>query len=532
MKWSTETVRKTFYTFFESKGHKIVPSGSIVIKNDPSLMFTNAGMNQFKGIFLGNETTQTTRIANTQKCLRVSGKHNDLEEVGIDTYHHTMFEMLGNWSFGDYFKKEAIEWAWELLTEVYKIEKNKIYVTVFGGDATDKLGCDEEAKKYWEKVIPKERILECSKKDNFWEMGETGPCGPCSEIHVDLRSESEKKKIDGKTLVNNDHPKVIEIWNLVFIEFNRLQNGTLEALPEKHIDTGMGLERLCMTLQGKTSNYDIDIFQILINKIGSITGKTYGKNAEVDTAMRVVADHLRAIAFTISDGQLPSNNLAGYVVKRILRRAIRYSFSYLGMKTPFIYKLIEGFQEIYASTFPEIISQKELLEKVIYEEETSFLRTLERGIKLFEEHTEKIQTNTIGGEFSFLLYDTYGFPIDLTELMAREKELNVDTKSFQEHLKIQRKRSQKDAEKSEEDWIVFRNENTNFVGYEKTEAKGKICRYRKVHTKSGVHFDVVFTETPFYAEAGGQIGDTGKVFINEEPHIVFDTQKEKYASCS
>nr|NQU94309.1 alanine--tRNA ligase [Bacteroidota bacterium] len=505
-------VRRTFLEFFELKQHKIVPSAPMVIKNDPTLMFTNAGMNQFKDIFLGNKPIKYSRIADTQKCLRVSGKHNDLDEVGHDTYHHTMFEMLGNWSFGDYFKKEAIEWGWELLTDVFEIDASNLYVTVFGGDKADGLDPDGDAFKYWKEIVPDERIIYGSKKDNFWEMGDTGPCGPCSEIHIDLRSEEEKKIIAGRDLVNKDHPEVIEIWNLVFIEFNRKADGTLVPLPAKHVDTGMGFERLTMALQGKKSNYDTDVFQPIIQKIGSIAGVKYGEDLERDIAMRVIADHLRAIAFAIADGQLPSNNKAGYVIRRILRRAVRYGFTFLDLKEPFINQLVPVLINEMGAFFPELKSQEDIIRKVIMEEELAFLRTLSLGIKRFEQYIEPHPTSkTIDGEFAFELFDTFGFPIDLTQLMAREKGLTVDMEGFNKGLEAQKNRSRQAAEIDTDDWVEIRkgDNETEFLGYDSLEAEAVILKFRKVKTKKKEYYQVVLDQTPFYAESGGQVGDRG-----------------------
>ncbi len=529
-------VRETFLNFFKSKQHQIVPSAPMVLKNDPTLMFTNAGMNQFKDLFLGNSKIKYQRIANTQKCLRVSGKHNDLEEVGHDTYHHTMFEMLGNWSFGDpanqsggYFKKEAIEWAWELLTEVYKIDKNSLYVTVFEGDETDKLPPDEESYNIWKKIIPEDRIFFGSKKDNFWEMGETGPCGPCSEIHVDLRIDSEKKQISGSQLINKDHPHVIEIWNLVFIEFNRTLNGKLNPLPAKHVDTGLGFERLSMVIQGVKSNYDTDIFQPIIQAIAKLSGTEYGKNEQDDIAMRVIADHLRAVTFAIADGQLPSNTGAGYVIRRILRRAVRYGFTFLGLNEAFINELVPLLVNEMGDVFPDIKSQQDLIIKVIIEEELAFLRTLSLGIKKFEQYISKKENNKIiDGNFAFELFDTYGFPVDLTQLMAKEKGWKVDMEGFNKGLNEQKNRSRKAAEINAQDWIIL-NYNTNeteFVGYNNLTSEVEIVKYRKVKTKNKEYFELILNKTPFYAESGGQVGDTGYLKSVEEKIIISDTKKE------
>lgn len=526
-------IRKTFLDFFVSKQHTVVPSAPMVIKNDPTLMFTNAGMNQFKDIFLGNIPAKHPRIADTQKCLRVSGKHNDLEEVGHDTYHHTMFEMLGNWSFGDtanpeagYFKKEAIEWAWELLHEVYGIPAESLYVTVFGGDSGDKLAEDSEAYNYWRKIVPEHQILYGIKKDNFWEMGETGPCGPCSEIHVDLRPESEKKALAGRELVNKGNPLVIEIWNLVFIEFNRKADGSLEPLPAKHVDTGMGFERLCMVLQGVTSNYDTDVFQPLINQISVLARCPYGQDPSSDTAMRVVADHLRAIAFAIADGQLPSNNKAGYVIRRILRRAVRYGFTFLGFREPFIHALVPLLADQKGDVFPELIAQKDLIMKVIAEEEQAFLRTLETGISRFESYKPK--NKVIDGRFAFELFDTFGFPVDLTQLMAREKGCEVDMGSFNLCMTEQKERSRQAAAVEKDDWITVHpcSKESVFTGYDRLSEKVKICRYRKVKSRDKEFVHIILDKTPFYAESGGQVGDKGVLF-NENIRInIVNTLKE------
>jgi alanyl-tRNA synthetase len=520
---TSSEIRKTFLDFFKSKGHEIVPSAPMVIKNDPTLMFTNAGMNQFKDIFLGNQPAKHKRIADTQKCLRVSGKHNDLEEVGIDTYHHTMFEMLGNWSFGDYFKKEAIAWSWELLTDIYKLPKERLYVTVFEGDEKEKLAFDQEAFDFWKQHIAEERILKGNKKDNFWEMGEQGPCGPCSEIHIDLRSDDDRKKLDGKSLVNQSHPQVIEIWNLVFMEFNRKADGSLESLPAKHVDTGMGFERLCMAMQRKTSNYDTDVFQPLINFIATISKVPYGKNEKTDIAMRVMSDHIRAITCAIADGQLPSNNKAGYVIRRILRRAVRYGFTFLNFKEPFLNKLVPILAEQFKDVFPEIKAQLEFIMRVIAEEENSFLRTLENGIKRFEDYKE----NKITGTFAFELYDTFGFPIDLTQLMAREKNMEVDMNAFHLCLEQQKERSRAAATVDTEDWVVLKEgEKTEFIGYDELESDIEITKYRKVKSKGKEQYQLVFNRTPFYAESGGQVGDTGTLSSKEEKVSITDTQKE------
>lgn len=521
-------IRKSFLDFFRSKNHAIVPSAPIVVKNDPTLMFTNAGMNQFKDIFLGNHPAPSPRVSDSQKCLRVSGKHNDLEEVGHDTYHHTMFEMLGNWSFGDYFKKEAIAYGWEYLTEVVKIDKSRLYVTVFGGDEKDNQGPDMEAYEYWKEWVDESRIIMGSKKDNFWEMGETGPCGPCSEIHVDIRDDEERAKVDGRDLVNKDNPQVIEIWNLVFIQYNRLANGELVSLPEKHVDTGMGFERLCMVLQGKKSNYDTDVFQPLIQELAKMSRKEYGKDERCDVAMRVVADHLRAVSFAIADGQLPSNNGAGYVIRRVLRRAVRYGFTFLGFEEPFVYKLLPILVDQMQENFPEIKSQQELVTKVLFEEENSFLRTLAQGIKRFENHIEQSHGKTIEGDFAFELFDTFGFPIDLTQLMAHEKGLDVDMDGFKTRLEEQKNRSRKAAETANGDWVVVNDNDmpTVFTGYTETETTCHILRFREVVAKKKKHYEIVLDRTPFYAEMGGQVGDTGILNSSEENVRILNTVKE------
>lgn len=518
----SSTIRQKFLDFFASKSHQIVPSAPLVLKNDPSLLFTNSGMVQFKDFFLGNAISKYSRVADTQKCLRVSGKHNDLEDVGLDTYHHTMFEMLGNWSFGDYFKKEAITWAWELLTEVYQLPKDRLYVTVFGGDAKDNLPVDEEAKALWKSVIAEDRILHGSKKDNFWEMGESGPCGPCSEIHIDLRSEAEIKLKPGKELVNGDHPQVVEIWNLVFMQFNRLASGKLEPLPNKHVDTGMGFERLCMAIQGKTSNYDTDVFQPLIDFIALHANVKYGVEIKKDIAMRVMADHIRAVSFAISDGQLPSNTGAGYVIRRILRRAVRYGYSYLDIKEPFMHRLVPLLAMQFRNVFPELHHQLDYVTKVVHEEEISFLRTLDKGLKLIENFDKEIS-----GSHAFELYDTFGFPFDLTSLIAREKGFSVDEKGFYEEMQKQKTRSKADAAKETSDWvIVAEGDKPEFIGYDHYESASKILRYRKVKQKNKELFQLVLDKTPFYAESGGQVGDTGVIEIGGEKIQVIDTKKE------
>ncbi|WP_369997701.1 alanine--tRNA ligase [Winogradskyella sp.] len=527
---TSQDIRSKFLKFFEAKKHLIVPSAPMVIKNDPTLMFVNSGMAPFKEFFLGNSDPKSNRIADSQKCLRVSGKHNDLEEVGYDTYHHTLFEMLGNWSFGDYFKKEAIAWAWELLTEVYGIDKDILYVTVFeGSDDNNNLKMDQEAYDIWKQYISEDRILMGNKKDNFWEMGDQGPCGPCSEIHVDIRSAEEKAKVDGKSLVNMDHPQVVEIWNLVFMQYNRKANGSLEVLPNKHIDTGMGFERLCMVLQGVQSNYDTDVFTPIILEIETITNKDYGKDEKIDVAIRVISDHVRAVAFSIADGQLPSNTGAGYVIRRILRRAVRYGFTFLDKKEPFIYRLVDVLSKKMGTAFPEIKAQKQLIENVIKEEESSFLRTLEQGLILLNRIVEETKSDTVLGEKAFELYDTYGFPIDLTALILSEKNLKLDEKGFEEQLQIQKNRSRKASETSTEDWtILVEDAEQEFIGYDALEANVKITRYRKVTSKKeGDMYQLVFNLTPFYAEGGGQVGDKGYLEdVNGDVVYILDTKKE------
>lgn len=521
-------IRTAFLEFFKSKDHKIVPSAPMVVKDDPTLMFTNAGMNQFKNLFLGNEKPQYKRVADTQKCLRVSGKHNDLEEVGHDTYHHTMFEMLGNWSFGDYFKNEAIDWAWELFTDIFNINKDDIYATVFEGNPADGVEPDREAYDFWKKHLPESHILWGNKKDNFWEMGDTGPCGPCSEIHIDIRSEEEKKQLPGAELINKDHPEVIEIWNLVFIEFNRLKDGTLEPLKAKHVDTGMGFERLAMVLQGKRSNYDTDIFRPLITEIAGLSKQEYGKNEQKDIAMRVIADHVRAVAFAIADGQLPSNTGAGYVIRRILRRAVRYGFSFLGFEEPFMYRIVPVLVKQMADVFPELKAQQQLIEQVMQEEETAFLRTLSNGIRRFEQYIATAKNKTIDGDFAFELYDTFGFPIDLTELLAREKGFGVDMEGFRKGLEAQKTRSRKAAEKETADWIVTGDEETEteFTGYNSLEEQVRIVKYRAVTAKNKTVYEIVLDKTPFYAESGGQVGDKGTLTNGTQTIRVLDTKKE------
>ncbi len=527
---TSNEIRKKFLDFFQSKGHTIVPSAPMVVKNDPTLMFTNAGMNQFKDIFLGNAEKKYNRAADTQKCLRVSGKHNDLEEVGHDTYHHTMFEMLGNWSFGDYFKKEAIEWAWELLTEVYKMPKDRLYATVFEGAPEDGVPMDQEAYDLWKQYLPEDHIILGNKHDNFWEMGETGPCGPCSEIHFDLRSDEERAAKPGREMVNMGHHLVIEIWNLVFMQFNRKANGSLEPLPHKHIDTGMGFERLCMVLQNKQSNYDTDVFQTRISEIAALSGKRYGEDEKADVAMRVIADHLRTISFSIADGQLPSNVKAGYVIRRILRRAVRYGYTYLGFNEPFICKLVPGLVEQMGEQFPELKAQQNLIVSVIGEEETAFLKTLATGINLLEGVMNKSRAagkSVIDGKSAFTLYDTYGFPIDLTELIARENGMGVDLEAFDVELQAQKARSRNAAAVENDDWVeLVAGATTEFVGYDSLTAEVKIVRYRKVTTKGKTLYQLVFDRTPFYANSGGQVGDKGTIEAAGKSLAVLDTIKE------
>ena len=521
-------IRQAFLDFFQSKGHTIVPSAPMVVKNDPTLMFTNAGMNQFKDIFLGNAPRQYPRAADTQKCLRVSGKHNDLEEVGHDTYHHTMFEMLGNWSFGDYFKKEAIAWAWELLTEVYGLDKSRMYATVFEGSADDGVPFDEEAYGYWREYLPEDHIIRGNKHDNFWEMGETGPCGPCSEIHYDLRDGAEIAKVAGRDMVNTGHHLVIEIWNLVFMQFNRKASGELEPLPAKHVDTGMGFERLCMILQGKKSNYDTDVFQPTIGRIAAMAGKRYGDDAKCDVAMRVMADHLRAIAFSIADGQLPANAKAGYVIRRILRRAVRYGYTYLGFTEPTLCKLVAGLAEQMGGQFPELKSQQTLIERVIEEEEASFLRTLATGINLLDGVIRKAgDKGCISGKDAFELYDTFGFPIDLTELIAREQGVDVDLAGFEKELQAQKERSRNAAAQDIDDWQeLLPIEQSEFIGYDTLTAPVRIARYRRVTSKGKTTYQLVFDRTPFYGNSGGQIGDTGYIESANERIAIIATEKE------
>ena len=526
----SQEIRNKFLDFFKSKQHTIVPSAPMVVKNDPTLLFVNSGMAPFKEYFLGNSEPKSSRITDTQKCLRVSGKHNDLEEVGYDTYHHTLFEMLGNWSFGDYFKKEAIAWAWELLTEVYKIDKDSLYITVFeGSDDKDKLPMDQEAYDQWKAIIPEDRILMGNKKDNFWEMGDQGPCGPCSEIHVDIRSDEEKAQVDGKDLVNQDHPHVVEIWNLVFMQYNRKASGELEVLPNKHIDTGMGFERLCMVLQGVQSNYDTDVFTPIIREIETITNKEYGKDEKVDVAIRVISDHVRAVAFAIADGQLPSNNGAGYVIRRILRRGVRYGFTFLDKKEPFIYRLVDTLAKKMGKAFPEIKDQKQLVENVIKEEEQSFLRTLDQGLVLLDGIMNNTKGKIISGEKAFELYDTFGFPIDLTALIAGEKGFDLDEDGFKKELQKQKDRSRAAGETNTEDWVeVSEDSEQEFIGYDRLKAKVKITRYRQVTSKKeGKMYQLVFNMTPFYPEGGGQVGDKGYLEdVHGDVIYIVDTKKE------
>ena len=523
---NAQEIRQKFLDFFTEKGHSTVRSAPIVIKNDPTLMFTNAGMNQFKDLFLGISVVKDSRVVNSQKCLRVSGKHNDLDEVGHDTYHHTMFEMLGNWSFGDYFKKEAIDWAWELLTDVYGIDKDRLYVTIFEGAKEDKLDKDQEAYDCWKNHIPEDRILNGNKKDNFWEMGDVGPCGPCSEIHIDLRSIEERARVDARTLVNFDHPQVVEVWNLVFMQYNRKSNGSLENLPNTHVDTGMGFERLAMALQGKQSNYDTDVFTPLIQELSSITGFQYGKDEKVDIALRVVSDHIRAIAFAIADGQLPSNNGAGYVIRRILRRAVRYGFTFLDVRGPFMYQLVSVLVDQMGAFFPEIAKQQTLAEKVIQEEENSFMRTLEKGLKRIDNIISSSEATVIDGSKAFELYDTFGFPIDLTALILSENGREVDMKGFDVHMEAQKERARAASTVETEDWIVLSDSDTNFVGYDQLSSEVRISQYRKVKQKGKTFYQLVFDKTPFYAEGGGQVGDKGVISAQGNEVSIFNTKKE------
>ena len=526
---TAKEIRESFKQFFASKEHQIVPSAPMVVKGDPTLMFTNAGMNQFKDIILGNVPRKYPRVADSQKCLRVSGKHNDLEEVGHDTYHHTMFEMLGNWSFGDYFKKEAINWAWEYLVEVLKLNPERLYATVFEGSPAEGLDRDNEAAGYWEQYLPKDHILNGNKHDNFWEMGDTGPCGPCSEIHIDLRSDEERAAVSGADMVNKDHPQVIEIWNLVFMQFNRKADGSLEPLPAKVIDTGMGFERLCMALQGKTSNYDTDVFQPIIKVIAGMAGTTYGTDKQQDIAMRVIADHIRTIAFAITDGQLPSNAKAGYVIRRILRRAVRYGYTFLDRKEAFMYKLLPVLIETMGDAYPELIAQKSLIEKVIKEEEESFLRTLETGIRLLDkkmEETKAAGKTVLNGVDAFTLYDTYGFPLDLTELILRENGMEADIEEFNKAMQKQKERARNAAAIETGDWITLKEGECKFVGYDLFECEAEILRYRQIKQKNKVLYQIVLDQTPFYAEMGGQVGDTGWLIADDEKIDVIDTRRE------
>ncbi len=526
---TAKEIRESFKQFFASKEHQIVPSAPMVVKGDPTLMFTNAGMNQFKDIILGNVPRKYPRVADSQKCLRVSGKHNDLEEVGHDTYHHTMFEMLGNWSFGDYFKKEAINWAWEYLVEVLKLNPERLYATVFEGSPAEGLDRDNEAAGYWEQYLPKDHILNGNKHDNFWEMGDTGPCGPCSEIHIDLRSDEERAAVSGADMVNKDHPQVIEIWNLVFMQYNRKADGSLEPLPAKVIDTGMGFERLCMALQGKTSNYDTDVFQPIIKVIAGMAGTTYGTDKQQDIAMRVIADHIRTIAFAITDGQLPSNAKAGYVIRRILRRAVRYGYTFLDRKEAFMYKLLPVLIETMGDAYPELIAQKTLIEKVIKEEEESFLRTLETGIRLLDkkmEETKAAGKTVLNGVDAFTLYDTYGFPLDLTELILRENGMEADIEEFNKAMQKQKERARNAAAIETGDWITLKEGECKFVGYDLFECEAEILRYRQIKQKNKVLYQIVLDQTPFYAEMGGQVGDTGWLIADDEKIDVIDTKRE------
>ncbi|KAB2813794.1 alanine--tRNA ligase [Phaeocystidibacter luteus] len=524
---TAKEIRQAYLDFFKSKNHEVVPSAPIVVKNDPTLLFTNAGMNQFKDAFLGNAEPKAARVTDTQKCLRVSGKHNDLEEVGHDTYHHTMFEMLGNWSFGDYFKEDAIAWAWELLVDVFKLDSDRIYVTVFEGDESENLSSDDDAKNYWLKWVSEDRILNGNKKDNFWEMGDQGPCGPSSEIHFDLRPQEEREKVDGKSLVNMDHPEVVEIWNLVFMEFNRKADGSLERLPAQHVDTGMGFERLCMIIQGVRSNYDTDVFTPIISQIERLSGKKKTDSEKTLVAMRVIADHIRAIAFAIADGQLPSNNGAGYVIRRILRRATRYAYSVLDLKQPFMHELIAVLASEMGDAFPEIISQQGLVENVIQEEETSFLRTLEQGLKRLDDIIEQTSSTTIDGVKAFELYDTFGFPVDLTSLILRERGLDLDQAGFDAEMTVQKNRSRAATKMSTDDWVEIRKDaREEFIGYDSLQSTVHIAKYREVKTPKKTFYQVVFDHTPFYPEGGGQVGDKGVLRSDSEELRIWDTKKE------
>ena len=522
----TKKIRQIFFDFFKNKGHSIIESAPITVKDDPTLMFTNAGMNQFKDIFLGNTKSKNKRIANTQKCLRVSGKHNDLEEVGIDKYHHTMFEMLGNWSFGDYFKEDAIKWAWELLTKEYKLDESRLYVTIFGGDKSDKLSRDLESLEIWKQIVPQSKIIDGSKKDNFWEMGETGPCGPCSEIHIDLRDPKEIQAVPTSKLINKDHPEVIEIWNLVFIEFNRKIDGSLENLPEKHVDTGMGLERLSMAIDSLTSTYDTNIFRSIIKSLEKISGKKYGVEKEINIAFRVICDHIRAIVLTISDGAIPSNNKAGYVIRRILRRAVRYGYSTLQLKEPFLNELSQSVIVEYKDIFKNLSSQSDFIKEVILEEEKTFLSTLDKGLKKINEYGDS--SKKVSGELVFELYDTYGFPIDLTELIFREKGINIDKEKFNELLETQRNRSRNVSKAISDEWKILKKgkRQTSFIGYEEDNSLSQIIMYRKVSDDENTNFHLVFDRTPFYPESGGQVGDKGVIYDGNEKIKVLDTFKE------
>ncbi len=527
---TAKEIRESFKDFFRSKEHHIVPSAPMVIKDDPTLMFTNAGMNQFKDIILGNKAAKYQRVADSQKCLRVSGKHNDLEEVGHDTYHHTMFEMLGNWSFGDYFKKEAIDWAWEYLVDVLGLDPDRLYATVFEGSPAEGISRDDEAAGYWEKHLPASHIINGNKHDNFWEMGDTGPCGPCSEIHIDLRPAEERAKVSGRDMVNKDHPQVIEIWNLVFMQYNRKADGSLEPLPAKVIDTGMGFERLCMALQGKTSNYDTDVFTPLIDKIGQLSGKKYGDDAKVDVAMRVIADHVRTIAFSIADSQLPSNAKAGYVIRRILRRAVRYAYTFLGQKDAFMYRLVDTLIDSMGEAYPEIKQQRELIMKVIKEEEDAFLRTLDNGMHLLDNSIQaarKAGKNEISGKEAFTLYDTYGFPLDLTELILKENGMTLDEEEFKKEMDAQKTRARNAAAVEATDWVTVNDGEQEFVGYDKSECPAKILRYRKVKQKGREYYQIILDKTPFYAEMGGQVGDRGTLTSSDGEVVqIYDTKRE------
>ncbi len=527
---TAKEIRESFKNYFAGKGHKIVPSAPMVIKDDPTLMFTNAGMNQFKDIILGNKAAKYTRVADSQKCLRVSGKHNDLEEVGMDTYHHTMFEMLGNWSFGDYFKSEAIDWAWEYLVDVLKLDPERLYATVFEGASDDGLSRDDEAAGYWSRHLPESHIINGNKHDNFWEMGDTGPCGPCSEIHIDLRPDSERELVSGRDLVNHDHPQVIEIWNLVFMQYNRKADGSLESLPAKVIDTGMGFERLCMALQGKTSNYDTDVFTPLINRISQLSGFEYGKNPKVDVAMRVISDHIRTISFAIADSQLPGNAKAGYVIRRILRRAVRYAYTFLNQKSAFMYKLVDTLIDSMGEAYPELPAQRDLIMKVTKEEENAFLRTLENGIRLLDSAISAAKAGNrteISGKEAFVLYDTYGFPLDLTELILKENGMTLDHDGFNVEMAAQKERARNAAAVETDDWVVLRDGDTEFVGYDSYSTSTVILRYRKVKQKKQEYYQIVLSKTPFYAEMGGQVGDRGTL-VDTDGNVleIYDTKRE------